>query len=156
MLNSTTLRTFTSHHLPTDRIGQHLTIPYVACSHSYSPTDHNRQKHIKPSLNTTRSTLQTLRTFYLTISRLNRSALDHTIRTIVRLLFSDRPLDNLEHVKPSTSTVLPVPLYNNIDLISLSPDWPYQSHLTIPYVACSQTHILRPTILTADIKLSCQ
>ena len=25
-------------------------------------------------------------------------------------------------------------------LISLSPDWPYRSTLTIPYVACSQTH----------------
>ena len=30
--------------------------------------------------------------------------------------------------------------------ISLSSDWPYRLTLTIPHVACSQTHILRPTI----------
>ena len=42
------------------------------------------------------------------------------------------------------------PLYiiTHFYLISLSPDWPYRSTLTIPYAACSQTHILRPTSQT--------
>ena len=40
------------------------------------------------------------------------------------------------------------PLYiiTHFYLISLSPDWPYRSTLTISYVACCQTHIPRTTI----------
>ena len=66
----------------------------------------------------------------------------------VRRIFPDRPFNHRKPIKPPLRTVLLKPLYNitYFYLISLSPDWPYRSTLTIPYVACSQTHIPRPTI----------
>ena len=65
----------------------------------------------------------------------------------VRCIFPDRPFIRRKPIEPSLRTVQLGPFYNvtHFYLISLSPDRPYRSTLTIPYAACSQTHILRPT-----------
>ena len=63
-------------------------------------------------------------------------------------IFSDRQLNRRKRIKRSLNTVLLGPIFytTHFCLISLSRDWSYRSTLTIPYVACRQTYILRPII----------
>ena len=67
----------------------------------------------------------------------------------------DRPSNRQKHIKLSHNTVLrrSTLLHCAIHtcfLISLSFDSPYRSTLTMPHVACSQTHIPRPIILPPE------
>ena len=130
-----------------------LTIPYVACSQTHipRPTIQPPKTHqTATQYCATRSTLQHYVLLpHLSISRLTISVnIDHTICCMLSDAYS--PTDLLTTENPSnrhSDTMLLKPLYNitYFYLISLSPDWPYRSTLTIPYVVCSQTHILRPT-----------
>ena len=119
---------------------------------AYSPTDllttenpSNRHSLLCYSSHSTTSRTSTS-SHYLPTDHIGQHWPYHMLHA-VRRIFPDRPFNRRKPIKPPLTTVQLGPLYNTTHFyfISLSPDWPYRSTLTIPYVACSQTHILRPT-----------
>ena len=142
-------------HLSISRLTISVNIDHTICSmqsDAYSPTDlltaENPSNHHSERCYSSHST--TLRTstssLYLPTDHIGQHWPYH-MQHAVRLIFSDRPVNHRKPIKPALSTMLLKPLYiiTHFYLISLSPDWPHRSILTIPYVACSQTHIPRPT-----------